>query len=367
MVTIDEEKQVVAVSQVLDEMKQAEENIYLWNPNACFYEKYTASTLPVDYLYYSTPTLQSEEQKKIDYDQASEISSGIPLRRVSLDDQYVADINEITWSNIGSKKASREIVFKNNGDIITSKIGNKKGIVSYKCSFNVLNNDFLFELDQKYDDKIAIKLEEHKYIIVCNNTTIIRDLETGIKEIYINGDKFRLELIYELRHGLKRGLLEVYKLHHGKKKINGTYRYSISPRNGLKMAYYTRKGKKKDMISAPYSYITDAHAIIDESFSPKTDLVKEQYRILLACEKLFLNARYYKIRDGNGYSFNGYGFAVDVKAIERKATEILSNIKGEVLLTGLTDRINRCLHILDNPLTSKNNSYVFASQTKKDD
>ncbi len=368
MEKLSEDRKIVAVLEILGEMKKAKDTLLSWNESASYSEYYTRISLPNGYKFNNSYRYDNSEIFKIKSGSLIDEYGEVPLKKVEIEPNIYINIDEITWEDIISKKALRTITFSNQGNVETTKKTSKKDGYAYNARFNVLTRNFEICFDKdELDGKFQIKYTDGKYLVTNGCTSFIEDFDSGAKEIHISSKYFKLDAVYELFKGLTSGLIEVYDLDINEKVI-GTYHCSISQGEGLEMCFQSKTGEKKDLVFNPYSNIIEFGNTLNKLLSSDNcELTETEKHMILLFFKSFLYARGQKIKYGNGYYFNGYGFTLDYKYIKDNIQTILNNIKGEVLVSGLTERISEFLRYLEHPLLRRTKGHSLSLERKKDE
>lgn len=373
METLNNDIQIIAVKKVLEEMQKAEEVVNDWNVSwweQCL-DAYSMS------LYYTGMADVQDIEKKY-YNQYilpnvyyPENRIGEPLRKVILVDCYGKDheceFGRIDWYGMKSHKSTRHFSFNNNGIIEFSKDSEYRQTIqhpkriSYKASFNVLSTDFnvsitLDELTQDWREKykydhLSISLNENIITKRFNNIEIIQDLNTGMKSVKIikkynktnrpnNNTSLVFEALLNTDDGLQMCAVSI-NTHKGNGKINGTYRFDISRKKGIRANFYSRKGIKIDLTTNP-TLLETANTLL-----PTLDSQNSEDIII----STFINSIQNAIEKNSSekvISFDNFDFITEsLKQVEDKTIEMIKCIKGEIPLPGLIERINNCLYLID--------------------
>ena len=111
--------------------------------------------------------------------------------------------------------------------------------------------------------------------------------------------------------------------HKGNSKVNGTYRFDVSRKKGIRANFYSRKGIKVDLTTNPILLRTANFAN-----STQNAIAKNLTKKII--------------------SFDNSDFNMEaVKQAELRIIEMVKCIKGELPLSGLVERIDGCLSLLD--------------------
>jgi len=382
METLDNETQMIAVEKVLEEMQKAEEYVKNWN--ACWYEQLLdAHCLPLYYEIGEADVRDMERKYEPRYRLANAYHSGdsigIPLAKETLvgdntltgerNINFECEFGRIDWFGMHSHKATRHFSFNNNGIIEFSKsakVGKKQTLqhpnrISYDTSFNVLSNDFdiSITLDQltgdwreKYKyDYLTISLKDNILTEKFNDIEIIRDLSTGIKLVriakkYDKKDKqSNASVVFEAAlnpdDSLEMGAIAI-NTHKGNGKVNGTYRFDVSRKKGVRANFYSRKGIRIDLTRNPV-LLSNANTLL----LPAPDSQNSGDIIVSDFATSTQNAIAKNLSE-KVISFDNSDFNMEsVKQAEAKIVEMVKCIRGELPLFGLVERIDNCLDLID--------------------
>lgn len=380
MKNLTKEEQQIAVKKVLEEMNYAEEYVKRWN--AYWWEQLlNAHCLPLHYELSEADIRSMEKKYEPRYKLAnafySEDSIGTPLVTETLigDNTLTGETNinfqcefgKIDWYGMTSHKSKRYFSFNNNGDINFSKdVKTKQTVqhprqISYDTSYNVLSNNFNVNItinqltqDRKkshqYDD-LAINLNQNIITKRFNDIEIIQDLNTGIKLVKIvkKYDKHNrnsnasviFEAVLNPDDSLERGAVAI-NTHKGNKKVNGTYRFDVSRKKGVRANFYSRNGVKTELIKNPMLLKTANALLLPSPNNQKSsDIIVSN----------FANSTQNTIAKNlieKEISFDNSDFNMEaIKQAESKIIEMIKCIKGELPLQGLTERINNCLKLME--------------------
>ena len=125
-------------------------------------------------------------------------------------------------------------------------------------------------------------------------------------------------------------------------KENGTYRFDVNRKKGIRANFYSRKGIKIDLINNP-DLLNTANALLLPTPSNQNsgDIIVSN----------FVNATQNAIAKNSSekvISFDDFDFNIEaIQQAETKIIEIVKCIKGELPLFGLVERINNCLNLID--------------------
>jgi len=375
MEILDKENQLIAVEKVLEEMQKAEECVNSWNSSwweqcldaysMSLYHTGMADVQDIEkryYEHYKLPNIYYPENR-----------TGEPLRKVILEDdygkEYECEFGRIDWYGMNSHKSTRRFSFNNNGIIEFSKstkAGQKQTPqhprrISYNTSFNVLSNDFEISitLDQLTDDwrekhkydYLSLSLKGNILIEKFNDIEVMRDLSTGMRLVRIvkkydkrnrqNNASVAFEAALNPDDSLEYGAVAV-ETHKGNGKVNGTYRFDVSRKKGVRANFYSRKGVKVDLTSNPVLLGTANTLLLPQANSNNSgDIIVSN----------FANSTQVAIAKNlseKAISFDNSDFNMQsVNQAERRIIEMVKCIRGELPLPGLIDRIDNCLEIID--------------------
>lgn len=379
MDNLDKETQLIAVKKVLEEMKYAEEYVKVWN--ASWLEQLLdAHCLPLHYYIGERDVREMERKYGSRYRLANAFYSadsiGIPLTKETIvgnniltrekDVQFEVEFGRIDWFNMKSHSSSRHFSFRNNGIIEFSKDSNVKLTpkhprkISYDTSFDVLSNDFnvLIFITQLTDDwkekykidHLTLSLNGITLVEKYNDIEITKDLSTGMQLIKIikeydrrnkeNNASVTFEVSLNPDNSLNYGSAEI-QTHKGNGKVNGTYRFDVSRKKGIRANFYSRKGVKVDLASNP-KFLGIANKLLPASKSNNSD------NIIITNFANSTQEAIAKNLTNKVISFDNSDFNIEaVNQVEDKVIEMVKCIKGELPLAGLIDRIDNCLEFID--------------------
>ena len=375
MEILDNETQQLAVECVLEEMQKAEEIVNSWN--ASWLERFlNAYCLPLHYEVSETTVRDIEKSYDNKYNLAnafySRDSIGVPLAKVTLFgnvygmcEPFEVEFGKIDWYGMNSHKATRHFSFNNNGVIEFSKsvkpdkrqTPQHPKTISYNTSFNVLADGFdisiiIDQLTDGWDEKnkynyLTFSLKGNILTEKLDDIEIVRDLSTGRRLVRVakkydkkNGEN-NASVIFEAElnadDSLKNGAIMI-ETHKRNGKVNGTYRFDISLKKGVRANFYSRKGTRINLMSNPVllgtantllSPIKQGHNSGDIIVSTFSDSAQTAIAKSL-CERVI--------------SFDNSDFNMEsVNQAEKKIIEMVKCIKGELPLPGLISRIDDCL------------------------
>lgn len=382
MEILDRETQLIAVEKVLEEMQKAEEYVKSWN--ASWWEQLLdAHCLPLHYEIGEADIRDMERKYEPRYKLANAFYSadsiGIPLAKETLVGnntlsgerckEFDVEFGRIDWYGMNSHKSTRHFSFNNNGIIEFSKstkVGKKQTLqhpkrISYNTSFNVLSNDFdvSITLDQltedwkeKYKyDYLTLSLKGNILIEKFNDIKIMRDLSTGMRLVRIikkydkghrqNNASVAFEAALNPDDSLEFGAVAI-ETHKGNGKVNGTYRFDVSRKKGVRANFYSRKGVKVDLTSNPALLGTANTLLLSTQNSNNSgDMIVSD----------FANSTQLAIAKNLSekvISFDNSDFNMEsVNQAERRIIEMVKCIRGELPLSGLIDRIDSCIEMIE--------------------
>ena len=380
MEKLDKELQIIAVEKVLEEMQKAEEYVKNWN--ASWYEELLdAYCLTLHYGIGEADVRDMEDKYGLRYRLAnafySEESIGVPLAKEILvgnnsntgerNINFECEFGRIDWHAMISHKSRRYFSFNNNGQINFSKEVKKRITpqnprqISYNTTFNVLSNDFsidiiLFKLTQDWrkelmSNHISLALNGNILTKRFNDIEIIEDLNTGMKLVRIikeydkrnrqNNASIAFEAALNPDDSLEVGAIAI-NTHKGNGKINGTYRFDVSRKKGIRANFYSRKGVKVDLTTNPMLLGTANNLLLPASNNQSSsDIIVSNF----ASSTQNAIAKNLSQRV---ISFDSSDFNMEtVKQTEAKVIEMLKTIKGELPLSGLVERIDNCLALIN--------------------
>lgn len=361
---LDKETQMIAVEKVLEEMEKASEYLSSWN--ACWWEQWCARTKScISYMhdiqekyynYYLFEELKEDEE-----------SEYLPLRKAVLEgfhgDKYPCEFHKILWG-MKSNKSKRSFSFENNGEIHFSKDAKgsptikKPKFISYETSYNVLSNDVF--IDIKFDVYGEKRSKEKHMIMSLNDKVLTRkydgieiiiDFNTGVKSVKITKDydeydksENNASVFFEARFNadkvMEMGAVEI-RTHKGNGKINGTYRLDASIENGISANFISRKGVKVDLITNPMLAGTANNFLLPVLSSQSSgDMVISD--VGNSTQSAIAQNLSEKVIIFDNSDFN----IIAIQEAEKSLTNIIKEIKGELPLNGLVERINNCLDLI---------------------
>lgn len=377
---INKEMQVIAVEKVLEEMRRAEEIVMKWN--ASWYEQLLNAhcvSLHSEIGEFDVRKMEKKYEPRYKLANAfySGDSIGIPLIKETLvgdniltgeeNINFECEFGRIDWYGMNSHKSSRHFSFNNNGDISfkkdvkrTQTIHHPKQI-SYEASYNVLSSDFaikitLTELTQDWRNKykydyITLSLEGNVLTEKFNDIEIIQDLSTGMKLVRIakaydkcdrsSNASVVFEAVLNLDDNLEMGAVAI-NTHKGNGKVNGTYRFDVSRKKGIRANFYSRKGVKVDLTTDPMLLGTANRLLLPSSNSQSSgDIIVSNFAN--STQNAIAKSLTEKV-----ISFDNSDFNMEaVKQAELRIMGMLKCIKGELPLPGLVERIDNCIFLLD--------------------
>ena len=249
---------------------------------------------------------------------------------------------DIYGDRFDSKNVSRSIFLKNDGDVFLFKRPkrNNKKQISYNINYNLLNNDFKVEMDIKQNDfrysnnNIVVNLQDNIVIKELNNFEIIEVININMKKVKIASpydDDHNYSLTYEMilnnDDSLEEAKIEM-KTYKANGKVNGTYRLTANKEDGINMQFISRKGKIINMLPISLSL----NDICNE------DIVASLLNVFIQNfpaekHKLYIDSSVFCLEK--------------IQEIDNCIINKLKGIKGELILPGLSERINKYLRQVD--------------------
>ena len=272
-------------------------------------------------------------------------------REESSEDSNTVYKSSVEWSGITTKKAERRIIFNSNGDIFLEKKGKGKNKnIKYKANYNVCNNDFDISIviDDPENDNyhkseyVNVSLKDNILTERLNDIIICTDIDTGKKKIMISKDYDpRKYYVDNAAVNFEANLNEDGKIssasaeittHKGNGKVNGTYRFDVNKEKGVRANFYSRKGKKHDLISN-IPLLENANKLLLNKTRDNEIII---YNFATAAQQsIFYGVDARKIR------FDDSNFSLDaIYDAEEKINNMIERLKGDVFLQGLSDRIS---------------------------
>ena len=380
MEKISEELQILAVEKILEEMKKAEEFVSNWN--ASWYEQLlNAHCLPLHYEIGEADVRDMEQRYGSRYKLANAFYSaesiGVPLVKETLignnsltgerNIPFECEFGRVEWHSMYSNKSSRYFSFTNDGEICFSKdVKKRKTIqhpkqISYETSYNVLSNDFTINI--RVDELTQDWMNEYKYEYLTlslqgniltkkfNDIEIIQDLNTGVKIVRIekkynkmskeNNASVLFEAVLNPDDNLEMGAV-VINTHKGNGKVNGTFRFDVSRTKGVRANFYSRKGVKVDLTTNPMLLGTANTLLLPSSNNNTGDLIVSDFAN--STQKTIAKNLSERV-----ISFDSSDFNMEaVKQADNRIMEMVKSIRGELPLSGLVERVDNCLSLLEN-------------------
>ena len=379
MEILDKESQLIAVEKVLEEMQKAEECVKSWN--ASWWEQLLdAHCLPLHYEIGEADVRDMERKYESRYKLANAFYSadsiGIPLAKETLvgnntltgerSKEFEVEFGRIDWYGMNSHKSTRHFSFNNNGTIEFSKSSKARSTlkhprrISYNTSFNVLSNDFdiSITLDQLTDDwrekykydYLTLSLKGNILVEKFDDIEIIRDLSTGMRLVRIekkydkrnkqNNASVAFEAILNPDDSLEYGSVAI-QTHKGNGKVNGTYRFDVSRKKGIRANFYSRKGVKVDLTSNPALLGTANTLLLPQANSNNSgDIIVSNFAN--STQEAIARNLTEKVISFDNSDFN----MESVNQAEERIIEMVKCIRGELPLTGLIDRIDNFLEVI---------------------
>lgn len=395
MEVLDRETQLIAVEKVLEEMHKAEEYVQDWK--ASWLEQLSdAHCLPLHYEIGECDVRNMEEKYGLRYKLANAFYSGesigVPLAKETLIGNdtltgercrnFDVEFGRIDWYDMNSHKSTRHFSFSNNGIIEFSKstkVGQKQTLqhpskISYSTSFDVLSSDFSISITldkliedwrEKYKyDYLTLSLKGNILTEKFNDIEITRNLSTGMWSVRIvkkydkrhsqNNASVAFEAALNSDDSLEFGAVAI-ETHKGNGKVNGTYRFDVSRKKGIRANFYSRKGVKVDLTTNPLLLETANNLLLPvRSSSSRGDIIISDFAT--STEVAIAKNLSEKIIKFDSSDFN----MESVNQVEKKIMTMVKCIKGELPLPGLVDRIDNCIKLIDkkpNPLIKDSTNY----------
>lgn len=375
------------IKKVLKEMEMAEEFVRDWKVSwseqlrKCFC-KDLENISEKDFLNLRSRYVEYIELPKVDQPC---IKDGLPLRKLTLLDgaghEYICEFREIGWNYMCSNDFERTFTFSNNGDITLSKDikikthdsyhrnrnipKNPQRVIMYNAKFNVSSSDFSIEFltkelypgsKENYKvDRCSFYLTGTMLVKKVNDIQIVEDLTTGIKSVSItkkhdkhdkqNNASVAFEATLTPDNGLEVGSV-VIRTYKSKGKVNGNYRFDVSRKKGVRANFYSRKGKKIDLIENPL-FLKTAKKLLtaEESDTTSKEIITGFTK---STEKAITKNLKEKVISFDARDFNMNA----IREADEKIIYLVKCIKGEIPLNGLRDRIDYCLELIGRPKTN---------------
>lgn len=259
----------------------------------------------------------------------------------------------IEWYNIDTKKTTRRLIFKGNGDIHLEKENKHIGKrINYDADYNIMHNNFNLSINDitltedyhhpyKYD-YINVSLKDNILTENLNDITIITDLNTGKKTVKIKKDYDRYFLYNGMpavnfeanldENGKINSANAVVTIHKKNGKVKGSYRFDVSKVKGVRANYYTRKGKMIDLMSNQ-PLLENAKKMLESKTSGAETIAVDFAK---ATERSLIN----NVTD-RAINFDYSDFSLDsIEDTKQRIRDTVGRIKGEFPLYGLSERIN---------------------------
>ena len=362
METIDDEKQLLAVNKVLDEMHKVE--TYASNWNAMWWEQ-CLNAYSLSLYYITQADVFTLERKYNDYYKLGDVFSpelkvGAPLKTAELVDdtgyKHNVEFGRIDWYGMESNRSVRNFTFSNNGLITINKVPKHKlsfynPKLSYNASFNVLSNNFDISVinekltsfvDGKSEtDNYTFSLNENELTMKLNEIEIIKNIHSGKKSIRIvkpfnscgNNLSIRAEMYLKLDGTLKLGLIAVNS-HKEDGKINGSFRFEVTHDRGVHAKFVSRRGDNID-IKIKNELLDDVIGLLEQEPSVGSLVIID---FINSVKNVLKNSPNLKF-----VPFNSLDFEMNsLKDIENQIINIVKSIKGELPLAGLVERLDSC-------------------------
>lgn len=348
------------IQLIRDEIASAERNLLSWDVN--WHEKYSDVYVPKS-CFDDTPSIDDEINKKIGsyginvYRVYIDKLNRLPIKIIRIDDKYDCEASVVEWNNITTHNSTRNIEFRNDGDILLSKDSKRKKGYSYDAEYNVLSDNFSLDMrrissaDKYFSpvDRCSISVEDDRVIKKCGSIVIIDDLSTGKKTLQIGTPSPRrrdgargvlFEATYDEEGNLEKSslVLNTFKCHG---KVNGTYRLDASKKKGVRANFYSRKGKRVDLSSNPLICESlKKMALLYFDGDLEKNIISEYFDVMQEhIEMGFNNTSTTPVLGDLGMDL--------VSDMDKRFIELLKTIKGELPLSGLTERVEKLLDKLE--------------------
>ena len=368
----DKEIQLIAVEKVLKEMLRG------WN--ASWYEQ-CADAYSSDLCCMGESDILDFQEKYHDHYVLQDVKPlenriGEPLRKVVLvgdfNDEYECEFGKIAWEGMCSKKAIRSFCFSNDGKITFTKDDKKKEekrenrklkddiYTSYDATYNVLSDDFNLNVtvDRVVTEKYSRRFRDYIEFSRCgdivikrlNDIYIYQDLKTNDKIIKIEkgyrrrnksfNSSVSFEAVFDSFDTFQKGAVEI-KTYKGNGKVNGTYRFDVNRQKGARAKFYSRKGVKIDLVQHPEILTKVKHLLSKNSSSSTGDMIISSFAdTTQQAVAQSLNDRVIRF-DATDFNMNA------VFDAEQRVVDVVRQIKGELPLFGLVERIDYCFEAMN--------------------
>lgn len=342
------------VEKVVKEMILAERKLLEWNANWWEYNDELGTIkkyFDLDYEYRKKLEITKFlDDLKLQY-KIEEKKDIPPIRTIKFNDKYDIDIYKIEWNNIKTNNCLRELTFNSNGNISLSKRNNKKSVkknqkvINYQTEYNVNSLDFNLDIYIYPDcnffnesEKISIELIGSNLIKKYDGIEIMENLSTGEKHIRVTKEdksKIILEAKLNEENTLEKGFVEI-KSKKGNGKINGTYRFDLDKEKKITANFYSRKGKKIDLTTNPL-LLQHVLLLTEQSLNRDETIAKD---IVMNVTNNMQEAILNNINERKIEVDQKYFSMENIIEKDKEVTNVLKQIKGEIPLIGLTERIN---------------------------
>ena len=335
------------INKVYEEIKYAES--YAKKLNLSWTESYS-EVYSMD-LYYlnkedhrKLKELQKRYQNQYDlYNFNLDKRTGQPLKTVILYDEdnniYNCEFAEIHWNVTNNTKTNRSFLFKNNGDIKYTQSKNKQPKLEYTSIYNVNSNDLhiSFNLD---NEKLQASIYDNIQIITYNNYTIEINLVDGSKKISYQSDKHQnksifTEIVLYKDGNIKSKLIEI-KNYDYNNQVKNTYQLKFKKDKLIESTHINEEAKEFDMLTN--QELTELSNILLSEVSKSCPLINMNNKEL---EEL-------------------------INSIKEKLFSMIKQIKGDVPLQGLSNRLDITLAKINSKKeTNEKNKTRKKEQPKK--
>lgn len=341
------DKQADIVAKVLEERAAANDTLKSWDCSSIS-EKYSGGVL-AEWSGMGMKEAFSKGKKHFGYLALDETeaglypeSVGIPLYSEMIINPSLGllkyckyDFPTILW-DINTKKSSRSIVFNNDGRICLCKEGKswpqKVGaLVSYEGNYDVVTDDvsmrFSFSRGEGICPQVISTSLYDKRIVYSDGTyTVERNLETGVISMRILLVGYKENMVIEAKFESCDGFLQSGYLNKSSLRENGKVKDAIliiSDTNGRRAIKAVPKiGRPVD--SVLYEQMMEAIKELPEFYR---DALLD-YVCMAKSDECHINLNFSALN-----------------ALEKKALELLGQTRGELILSGLTERVDNLIRI----------------------
>ena len=342
------DKNVDVVIKIQNEMKDAEKYLLNWGIN--WREEYQNASLPEEFFwvgeYNQSVGQKSEDMAKVNLETVSSENKGIPLKRFTWHDEFITkfgklakrnyscNVPTIVWKDINTKKSSREIEFNNDGSVLFIKQG--KNNSNFVAGYNVISPNVAIKINGN-NEEFTYELENNVDITISNEEFAVRkDLKANKKTFTVKDTDYNFKNNIEYQVTIENNrvtkLLAIVNILKDNGKAKGRYVFKIQEdKNGFtrfRANYYTRKGTRIELPTT-----TPNANQIRTLFNNH----EENDKIMTSFKKYVRNTAFERVKiDINRTNLTEEAF----EEKENNAINQLRDIKGEIPLTGLSDRLN---------------------------